>query len=213
MSNSSLSLYRTNDHYNMSPRIKRIRKVLSLPIIKGFKPYGLESDHRKTEPVTLLYEEYEALRLCDYDSYNHHQASEIMNVSRPTYTRIYASARQKIAKALVEGRQITIDGGKVYFDSDWYHCKKCKCFFNNPEKEKTIESCPLCGSIEVKEYDYDCTTEDELNKNCEDYCVCPSCGYEQGHQYGKPCSKQICPDCGAFMKRNGSPNCRNLKKQ
>jgi predicted DNA-binding protein (UPF0251 family) len=83
----------------MSPRIKRIRKVLDLPAIKGFKPYGLESNNRKKESVTLLYEEYEAMRLCDFDMYNHHNASIIMNVSRPTFTRIYASARKKVAKA------------------------------------------------------------------------------------------------------------------
>ena len=133
----------------MSPRKKRIRKVLDIPVIKGFKPYGLELDNRKEEPVTLLYEEYETLRLCDYDMLNHNQASEIMSVSRPTYTRIYAAARQKVAKAFVEGRQIAINGGKVYFDSDWYHCATCRCFFNNPEKEIAVESCPLCGSQQI----------------------------------------------------------------
>jgi hypothetical protein len=50
-----------------------------------------------------------------------------MGVSRPTYIRIYASALQKIAKAFVEGRLIFIEGGKVYFDSDWYRCNTCEC--------------------------------------------------------------------------------------
>ena len=72
--------------------------------------------------INLLYEEYEALRLCDYSMENHNRASEIMEVSRPTFTRIYASARQKLASAFVEGRQIVIEGGKVYFDSDWHIC-------------------------------------------------------------------------------------------
>ena len=97
----------------------------------------------------FLYEEYEALRLCDYDMLNHHGASEAMAVSRPTFTRIYSSARRKLATAFVEGRQILIEGGKVYFDSDWYECKKCSCYFNNPEKEKFAEKCPLCGSDNV----------------------------------------------------------------
>ncbi len=101
------------------------------------------------EPVTLLYEEYEALRLCDYDMLNHNQASEIMSVSRPTYTRIYAAARRKVAKAFVEGRQIVISGGKVYFDSDWYHCTACKCSFNNPDKEMAVDCCPLCSSKQI----------------------------------------------------------------
>jgi len=129
----------------MSPRIKTIRKVVSPPIIKGFKPFGSQSNKVHSEFVSLLYEEYEALRLCDYDGYSQLEASAMMEVSRPTLTRIYASALKKIAKAFVEGRMITIKGGQVYFDSDWYHCDACNCLFNNPDKDLQIECCPLCG--------------------------------------------------------------------
>ena len=197
----------------MSPRIKVLRKVLNPPVIKGFKPYGRESGRQNLEPVNLLYEEYEALRLSDYNILNHHQASVMMGVSRPTFTRIYASALQKIAKAFVEGRQIAIEGGKVYFDSNWYHCKKCKCYFNNPEREKTVKNCPLCGSQQFKEYDYDNTYKDASNKHCEDLCICPNCGFEQEHKYGRPCTHVVCPKCNIALKREGSPNCRNFKNQ
>ncbi len=197
----------------MSPRIKVLRKVSNLPVIKGFKPYGIESGKQNLEFVNLLYEEYEALRLSDYDILNHHQASVMMGVSRPTFTRIYASALQKIAKAFVEGRQISIEGGKVYFDSNWYHCKKCGCYFNNPEKEKPVENCPLCGSQLVDKFDYYNTYEDITDKHSEDLYTCPNCGFEQKHQYGQPCSKQICHQCQSLMKRKGSPNCRKFKNQ
>lgn len=135
----------------MSPRNKTLRKVVNPPLIKGFKPFGAESGKGNAEPVVLLFEEYEALRLCDYDACNQLQASVMMGVSRPTFTRIYASALQKIAIAFVEGRMITIKGGRVYFDSDWYHCKICDCHFNNPDKDQKINNCPLCGSIEILE--------------------------------------------------------------
>ncbi len=69
----------------MSPRIKTIRKVLNPPVIKGFKPYGLESDQTGIEPVNLLFEEYEALRLSDYDMLNHHQSSVLMGVSETNF--------------------------------------------------------------------------------------------------------------------------------
>lgn len=150
----------------MSPRKRILRKVLSPPIINGFKPYGQESGKLKLEPVNLLFEEYEAIRLSDYDTLNHHQSSVIMGVSRPTFTRIYASALQKVAKAFVEGRQIIIKGGRVYFDSDWYNCIKCKCYFNNPEKEKTIKNCPLCGDQEFKRFDY--SHDDTAAKKCDE---------------------------------------------
>jgi uncharacterized protein len=134
----------------MSPRHKRIRKVINPPRIKGYKPYGPDVSEIELPPVVLLFEEYEALRLCDYDQMNHHEASVEMQVSRPTFTRIYGEVRRKIATAFVEGRQITIEGGKVYFDSDWYHCHACNCHFNNPEKDIKIEKCPLCGSKNVE---------------------------------------------------------------
>ena len=119
----------------MCARRKRARRILNPPSIKGFKPYGVDPDLKpSTTSVNLLIEEYEAMRLCDYDGLSHHQASLLMDVSRPTFTRIYAAALQKLAVAFVEGRQIAIEGGKVYFDSDWHECNSCECYFSHPLK-------------------------------------------------------------------------------
>lgn len=198
----------------MSPRFKRLRKVLNPPPVKGFKPYGPDIEKKDySNPVVLLIEEYEALRLCDYDMCNHNKASVIMNVSRPTFTRVYASARKKIAKAFVEGKQIAIEGGKIYFDSDWYHCKKCSCYFNNPERDKEIKNCPLCGSDQTLNFDFGNSEHYLEEKQCEEYCFCPNCGFEQKHMHGEPCNQTICPECNNRMKRKGSPYCggRNLR--
>jgi predicted DNA-binding protein (UPF0251 family) len=196
----------------MSAKIRILRRVLSPPLIKGFKPFGSESGKQNSNPVILLYEEYEALRLSDYDKCNHHQASVMMGVSRPTFTRIYASALQKIAVAFVEGRSISIEGGKVYFDSDWHHCTECDCNFNNPEREKVIEKCPLCGSHQIKSFDLNEIEEDET-KQPGDYCYCPHCGFEEEHQFGKPCGNKVCPKCKSFMKRKGTHHHSKRKKQ
>ena len=192
----------------MSPRITRLRKVLNPPVIAGFKPYGPEAGKQNSEPIFLLYEEFEALRLCDYDMYNHHQASGIMGVSRPTFTRIYSATRQKIAKAFVEGRQISIEGGKVYFDSDWYRCKNCDCYFNNTEREKEIGACPLCNSKQVVGFDYDNTINEFETDSNDDICLCPHCGFEHSQEKGKPCIRHICPRCNNVMKRKGIQHCR-----
>ena len=184
----------------MSPRFKILRKVLSPPTIKGFKPYGKTENISQNQTVTLHFEEYEALRLCDYDGYTHHQSSVIMRVSRPTFTRIYASCRQKIAKAFVEGSQIAIEGGKVYFDSEWYYCRTCKCNFNNPHKEKEIKNCPLCSGSDIDNYDDD----DNINTSdsrCLDLCICPKCGAEHARKKGDPCRDILCPDCNSQMLR------------
>jgi hypothetical protein len=47
------------------PRRKRLRKVVAPPGFKGYKPYG--ANHSKNEFIELLYEEYEAINLSDYD--------------------------------------------------------------------------------------------------------------------------------------------------
>ncbi len=179
-------------------RLKIPRKVMNPPIVRGFKPYGKEQGADNFESITLNFEEYEALKLCDYDMYNHSQASAIMNVSRPTFTRIYASARIKISKAFVEGRQIEIEGGKVYFDSEWFRCSSCECNFNNPHMQEKVTSCPLCGSKEVSSY-----PSNNEETATEDTCYCPTCGFEKRHQHGNRCNKELCPTCNKPMKRRG----------
>ncbi|MBU1368716.1 MAG: DUF134 domain-containing protein, partial [Bacteroidetes bacterium] len=88
--------------------------------------------------------------LCDYEGHNHHDAAKLMQVSRPTFTRIYAAARNKIATAFAEGRSIEIEGGSVYFDSNWFQCIFCGSYFNQPDPELPMTHCPLCGSQEVQ---------------------------------------------------------------
>jgi predicted DNA-binding protein (UPF0251 family) len=133
----------------MSPRPLRLRKIRNLPVISGLKPYNGNKMVSKPECVFLHLEEYEAIRLCDHDRLNHNQAAIMMAVSRPTLTRIYSHARQKIAEALVLGKQIIIEGGKIYFDSEWFSCRTCRCYFNNPDKQAVIRECPLCKSKNI----------------------------------------------------------------
>ncbi|NQU80500.1 MAG: DUF134 domain-containing protein [Bacteroidetes bacterium] len=197
----------------MSPRPKRLRKVSNPPVISGFKPYGNKSIEVKPVSVFLQYEEYEALRLCDFEMLNHHQASVMMDVSRPTLTRIYAKARYKIAEAIVKGKQIIIEGGKVYFDSEWFACPSCGCFFNNPEKQEDVKSCPLCRSTNFSNYKQLPDEEEYLHQRCYDICICPQCGFEQEHQLGKPCSSEICPQCKTALCKKGSPQSRKFKNQ
>lgn len=136
----------------MSPRPTRLRKVSQPPAIAGMKPYGQLGEAEEKEAVFLHFEEYEALRLCDHQGLNHLEAARKMEVSRPTLTRIVSAARQKVARAIVEGRQLILEGGKVYFDSDWYLCKTCRCYFNHPEKQVPAEKCPLCSSPQIESY-------------------------------------------------------------
>ena len=117
------------------------------PKIKGFIPLGFYA--QESEPVTLYVEEYETIRLLDYENLSQAEAAKYMKISRPTLTRIYERARKKIALALTEVHAISIEGGQAIYEGEWYLCKKCESNFNNPGYKK-IKQCPLCRSNEIK---------------------------------------------------------------
>lgn len=131
-------------------RPQKTRRLTSIPAVSGFRPYGNNVRGGQRNAVFLLLEEYEALKLNDYEHRIQCDAAQIMQVSRPTLTRIYMSARQKIATAFVEGRQIIIEGGKVEYTKGWFLCNDCRCTFDKMEEHDLI--CPLCKSQNLEEY-------------------------------------------------------------
>ena len=77
----------------------------ALPLWKGT---GLTGSRGTAGSVELL-EEYEAIRLADYEN-SHEEAAQRMNISRPTFTRLYDKAR-KHSPAFIESKSIVIRGG------------------------------------------------------------------------------------------------------
>jgi predicted DNA-binding protein (UPF0251 family) len=128
------------------PRQKRLRKVDEPPGFKGFKPYGFR--HGNREHVELMYEEYEAIKLADYELMNHLEAAGFMGVSRPTFARIYESARRKIAQALVETRKIHSVCGNAWFDKSWFICDDCHARFTIPHPMQQ-DHCPTCKTHNI----------------------------------------------------------------
>ena len=184
-------------------RPKRIRKMNNPPHFKGFRPIGLPEENN---PVVINYEEYESIRLSDYELDGHVEAAHKMGISRPTYTRIYESARRKVARAFAEGKAIVFEGGKVYFDSEWYSCNKCGCWFNHPWKGEEIKNCTLCGSTNIEQYH-----QDPPSGSINDICICPTCGFEKVHLPSTPCKSEICPNCNSQMIRKGAPHHQGMK--
>lgn len=127
-------------------RIKKDRFIQMAPHFSGFNPQGVQK--RNETEVFINFEEYEALNLCDYELMTQAEAAKMMNVSRPTFTRIYESVRRKIAKAFIEGSFIRFEGGNVAFAS-WYKCGNCKITFTVNEDSSKV--CPLCKNILVTE--------------------------------------------------------------
>ncbi len=188
----------------MSPRPRKSRNMGDPPRIQGFIPVG-NIVSRDREPVIILYEEWEAFRLVDYNSLSHLEAARQMGVSRPTLTRIYDQVRKKLAQAMVEGREIRIEGGYVGFHEDWYRCKNCNEVFSlEPGAEK---KCPRCGSEDLIHLNE--TVRNWQRKRghgrwrgmAAGYCVCPACGTKVDHEPGRPCNSYVCPNCGETMVR------------
>ncbi|OQY00334.1 MAG: hypothetical protein B6I20_08880 [Bacteroidetes bacterium 4572_117] len=152
------------------PRPKRKRNVFSLPMVEGFKPFGAAID--QTEAIELLIEEYETIKLADYLNLTQEEAAKKMNISRPTFTRIYDKARKTIAHAFVEGKVIVIKGGDInvdnkYTDPQRNHmryqmgkggfcvCLKCEVRFAHVMGEPCrMRKCPECGKQMFRENSY-----------------------------------------------------------
>ncbi len=93
------------------PRPQKPRAVRHEPQAVYFKPAGVPM--RALEEVSLGLDELEAIRLADLEDLSHEQVGEMMKVSRATAGRILAQAREKVARALVHGLAIRLEGGTV----------------------------------------------------------------------------------------------------
>lgn len=140
-------------------RPKQCRKIKSPPLMSGFKPFGIPRS--VTGEVVLQYDEYEAIRLLDYEGLLQEEAAERMNVSRPTLTRIYAKARKTVAKAFVEGKSLVIEGGNVEFGGKWQRCGRCNRAMNGSHRRN--QHCGNCKNQEVDESEI--TNKDNQNEN------------------------------------------------
>lgn len=131
-------------------RPQKCRRVAFLPQVNYFKPAGIPM--RVLDEVILTVEEAEAMRLKDLERLNQKKGAERMNISRPTFQRVLASGRQKIADALLNGKAIRIEGGSFEMASNRFRC------LNNHEWEIPFEImmsqppqfCPTCNSSSIE---------------------------------------------------------------
>jgi uncharacterized protein len=125
------------------PRPRKDRMVMRPPLWTAFKVAGKRS--REGIPVAMSLDEFEAIRLADYEGLEHAEAAAVMAISRPTFTRLIESARKKTALLFIEGKEIRIEGGSVHFKGNIYRCLDCGKL-TDADFEKEIENCPECGS-------------------------------------------------------------------
>lgn len=84
------------------------RRICAMPRCRQFGPHPLDA---ADEELTMTVDEYECIRLMDFQHMTQAECAAQMQVARTTVQAIYEAARYKLAQCLVEGRRLFISGG------------------------------------------------------------------------------------------------------
>jgi predicted DNA-binding protein (UPF0251 family) len=114
------------------PRPRHCRRVCFEPGITYFKPAGVPMT--ELEEVNLTVDEFEAIRLKDVDGLEQEQCAQQMNISQPTFHRLYLDARRKIADVIVNGKALKIEGGPYEISPQYNSNRKRRCYRRGEQK-------------------------------------------------------------------------------
>jgi uncharacterized protein len=129
------------------PRPRRNRFVYEPPLFTEFKPVGIAAKSLLRNRLTL--DEYEAVRLADYQGYSHEEAAAEMQISRSTFSRLVVVARKKIADSMVNGKALSIEGGNIHFRYNIIRCLNCGNIFKIRINSALVR-CPVCHSANLQ---------------------------------------------------------------
>lgn len=120
------------------PRPRKRRRVCFLPEINTFGPIN---DSKAIEEIIFMtVEEYETIRLMDFEGLNQEQCASLMGVARSTIQRIYDDARKKLADSLINGKLLKIEGGDYKLCSEFEDRKQCSnCICNRHRRGRHIK--------------------------------------------------------------------------
>ena len=128
------------------PRPQNNRVVNKPPLFIEFKPIGVPGKNLKKINLTL--DEYEAIRLADYKGFTHDEASDQMQISRSTFSRLIVTARKKFADFMIHGKILSIEGGNVHFSNNIILCTGCGYMFKTKIGD-SLSKCPDCESTHL----------------------------------------------------------------
>lgn len=145
------------------PRPPKPRLVEFVPEVTYFKPAGIPM--ATLDEVCLGVDELEALRLKDVEGLDQEECARRMSLAQSTFQRILAAAREKLTRAIVEGKALRIEGGNYRFVARSLICPDCgQHWRSEPTAEEatpetslpeaslpeTLPPCPACGSPDVQ---------------------------------------------------------------
>lgn len=136
------------------PKPKKNRFVQQPPAVTYYKPQGIPLF--QLEQVVLDVDEFEAIRLVDYEGLHLENAARQLNVSRATCARIIDSAHRKIGTAFTHGYAIRIEGGSFVLGKNRYRCRDCGSRWEIEIGKRTAAeaasvACPNCRSSRVQD--------------------------------------------------------------
>jgi uncharacterized protein len=127
-------------------RPKCCRRIGCMPDVNYFKPKGIPSS--SLEEVILTLDEFESIKLADFEEMYQEQAALKMNISRQTFGRIVDSAHKKIADVLIHGKALKIEGGAIKVEAPTkIKCRKCNHLFKQPIDRGNPIDCPRCKHV------------------------------------------------------------------
>ena len=89
-------------------RPKKVRYIQTMPRVRKFSPRGRPG---MPEEVELHMDEFEALKLADFQGFSQTEGAMAIRLSRASFGRALREARRKIADAIVNGKSIKIGLG------------------------------------------------------------------------------------------------------
>lgn len=118
------------------PGCLNFRPVKPQPTNSNTSASQTKTPERNTIEILLSIEEYEVIRLMDYEGRTQQEAAAQMGVSRATIQALYAEARKKMARFLVEGTALRLTGGSYELCSNGSICNMNT--YNKGEKKMKI---------------------------------------------------------------------------
>ena len=107
------------------------------------------------DEIVLTVDEFEALRLKDFEGLDQDSAASRMDISQPTMHRLLNSARNKVADAIVNGKGLKIEGGvyELTLSQRKFKCADCGNKWEVPYGTGRPDECPGCCSARLHRAD------------------------------------------------------------